>query len=74
MANIRKIINGRIDMYLCKPINVKVALFLEDMQLEEFFKGIINFTVLMIWYFLSSKEIHFYNFILSIFSMIIGIF
>lgn len=70
-----KIINGRIDMYLCKPINVKIALFLEDMQLEEFFKGIINFTVLMIWYFLSFKRnIHFYNFILSIFSMIIGIF
>ena len=70
-----KIINGRIDMYICKPINPIIALFLEDMQIEEFLKGVINFTVLIAWYFLFfEKNVYAYNFILSIFSMIIGIF
>lgn len=70
-----KITSGRLDKYLCRPVNTLFALLLEDMQLEEFIKGILSLIILMLWHSIKFKiPIHGLNLLFAICSMIVGVF
>lgn len=45
-----KITEGRMDKYMCRPVNTVFSLVLEDMQVEEMIKGMLSLVILLIWY------------------------
>ncbi len=45
-----KITEGRLDKYMCRPVNTLFSCVLEDMQVEEMIKGILSLLILLIWH------------------------
>lgn len=70
----QKITSGRLDKYLCKPVNAVFALVVEDMQLDEVIKGFTSLAVLLVWYRVKFGVLtNIWRLLLSIVSMLIGI-
>lgn len=69
-----KITEGRMDRYMCRPVNVLYSLVLEDMQVEELLKGILSLVVLLVWYgFTFHVTFEAFSFALAVLSMLIGV-
>lgn len=69
-----KITAGRMDRYMCRPVNVLYSLVLEDMQVEELLKGVLSLAVLLVWYgFKFHVDFDLFSFLLAFFSMLIGV-
>ena len=45
-----KIIEGKFDKYMCRPVNALLATVLEDMQVEEMIKGMLSLVILLVWH------------------------
>lgn len=69
-----KITEGKLDKYLCRPVNTLFALLLEDMQLEELIKGVLSLIVLLIWHSVTfSVSVNSINLFLAVSSLILGV-
>lgn len=69
-----KIASGKLDKYMCRPVNTLFALVLEDMQLEEFIKGFLSLIILILWHsFTFHIPIRGMNLFFAVCSLVLGV-